>query len=110
MNRVQLTYTRSWSGLPTCESTPIHSLSFNVEGAVVGLMNVGGPQESASLESKVPLFTATVFGREVRSNPSPAQKTWPALSNARLASPPASENPPVHRPTPRTMVPATPRA
>src|SRR6266571_5239148 len=34
MNRVQLTYTRSKNGLPACVSTPIHSLSFRVEGAV----------------------------------------------------------------------------
>src|SRR6266581_3929271 len=71
-NRVQLTYTRSWNGLPTCESTPIHSLSFRVDGEVVGLMNVGAPQERVPSESKVPLFTATVFGGAVRSKPSPA--------------------------------------
>ena len=71
-NRVQLTYTRSWNGLPTCESTPIHSLSFKVDGAVVGLMNVGALHERVPSESKVPVFTVTVFGGAVRSKPSPA--------------------------------------
>src|SRR5207245_8891409 len=71
-NRAQRTHTRSWNGLPTCESTPIHSLSLRVGGAVVGLMNVGAPHESAPSESNVPLFTATVFGGVVRSKPSPA--------------------------------------
>src|SRR6266571_3491471 len=70
-NRVQLTYTRSRNGLDGCASTPIHSLSLRVEGAVVFPRNVGGPQWSTPLASKVPLFTVTVFGGEVRSKPSP---------------------------------------
>ena len=53
-------------------STAIHSLSFSVDGEVVGLMKVGGHQLRWPLPSNVPLLTATVFGALVRLKPSPA--------------------------------------
>src|SRR6266568_7706842 len=105
MNRVQLTYTRSRNGLPACVSTPIHSLSFRIEGAVVCPINVGGPQVRTPLPSNVPLLTAIVFGAAVRSNPNPAKSTWPWLSKANEGSPPASYCPPASRSTPGIRVP-----
>ena len=52
--------------LPHVGQTPVYPLF------LAGLMKVGGPHVRCPLPSKVPLFTATVFGGEVRLKPRPA--------------------------------------